>query len=142
MTKLAQLLPRILRFGAVGAAATAIHAGVYLALAGHFLPALQANAAGFATAFAVSFAGHRYWTFAGRGAQWGRSLSRFLATAMLGFGSNSLITWTLVTRMGLPPASALPGIVLLTPALVFACSNWWAFAQPAPPGGGPMGNGG
>jgi putative flippase GtrA len=135
MTKLrAILLRQILRFGVVGLAATAIHAAIYYqtTVAHALLRPVRANAAGFAAAFTVSFLGHRYWTFAHRNAAWARSLVKFLVTALLGFGCSMLITWTMVERLQLPAVSALWGIVLITPALVFVCSKWWAFAVSVP----------
>lgn len=133
MRRLRRAVPQVLRFGLVGAAATAVHSGVYLATA-QWLPPLAANTAGFAAAFSVSFLGHRWWTFAHSDVEWRSSLLKYLVTALLGFASNSLITWILVVKWGQPPATALWGIALVTPALVFVCSKWWAFALPASSG--------
>ena len=138
-------LRQLVKFALVGGLATAVNALLYLALIERrLLPPLQANAAGFVCAFAVSFAGHFYWTFArqtrGSGT-WSASLARFFATALLGLGSNTLLTWLLVERLRLPAPSALIGILLVTPGLVFVCSKYWAFAHrretsPLPPGEG------
>ena len=126
-------LRQLVRFGLVGGLATAVNALLYLVLAQrHLLAPLLANAVGFVCAFAVSFGGHYYWTFAAQtrnGDAWHASLMRFFATALLGLGSNTLWTWLLVEWLRLPPASALAGILFLTPALVFVCSKYWAFAE-------------
>jgi putative flippase GtrA len=127
-------LQQLVRFGLVGILATAVNALLYLFLAQHHLlrPVL-ANAVGFLCAFALSFGGHYYWTFAAQtrnGGAWHASLVRFFATALLGLGSNTLWTWLLVEQLRLPPASALAGILFITPVLVFVCSKYWAFAQP------------
>lgn len=124
------LLALVARFGLVGLLATAVHAAVYmLTVSRNMLTPLEANGAGFCVAFAISFIGHRHWTFAHQQAELTSSLPRFLATALLGLASNSAITWLFVEQLRWPPASALWGILLFTPTLVFVCSRYWAFAD-------------
>ena len=128
-------IPQLARFGAVGLAATAVHALIYtLAVEPLAVPAMTANVLGFACAFSLSFYGHRYWTFPHDGSLSPAALRasgiRFFVTALLGLASNSAITWLLVERLRQPPRSALAGILFVTPALVFAGSKWWAFAHP------------
>src|SRR3569833_480066 len=89
---------------------------------------LAANAAGFAVAFSASFLGHLRWTFAAHAADSRSSLPRFLITAIVGFGCNSLAAWWFTAWLGLPPASALPVIMLATPTLLFVLSRYWVFA--------------
>ncbi|MGH8541983.1 MAG: GtrA family protein [Stenotrophobium sp.] len=117
------------RFGIVGLLATAIHAAVYsdLAVRLHLEP-LLATAAGFACAFSASFLGHRYWTFAHRRSAFSASLLRFLAAALLGLCSNAYFAWQLVDVLHLPAASALAGVVFVTPLLVFVLSRFWVFS--------------
>jgi putative flippase GtrA len=123
------LLAQLLRFGVVGLLATALHAGVYgLAVSRFAIAPLLANPLAFAVAFSISFVGHHRWTFAGHGAD--GAMPRFLATALLGLASNQCLVWLLVEHLGLPPLSGLLGILLLTPALVFVTSKYWAFATP------------
>jgi putative flippase GtrA len=128
-------LAQLAKFGVVGLLASAVHAGVYLATAETLLlTPLLANLAGFSCAFGVSYLGHRHWTFAAQaaGTHAASTLAKFLATALLGFTSNHLITWLLVERLALPKASALIGILFVTPLLTFACSKYWAFAHRGP----------
>lgn len=123
------LLAQLSRFGLVGLGATLVHAAVYgYAVGPAALAPLVANPLAFAVAFALSFLGHRHWTFAGQGDA--RALPRFLATALFGLASNQLLTWLLVARLGLPPLSALAGILFVTPLLVFVLAKHWAFAAP------------
>src|SRR5882757_11403795 len=95
------LLPQLLRFGIVGLLATATHAAIYgYAVSKTAIPPLTANPAAFAVAFAISFVGHRYWTFAEQNSE--RALPKFFATALLGFCSNQFITWLLVEYLHQP----------------------------------------
>lgn len=136
---LPRLAPQLGRFGAVGVAATAVHAAIYSAATARAgVPVLSANFAGFAGAFLVSYFGHRFWTFAGARPQAASSLPRFLLVAFLGLCSNTLIAWLLVTRLGWPAPSALIGILFVTPMLVFVASKYWAFAVSAAPAPGPQ----
>jgi putative flippase GtrA len=131
MKTLQRLKPllQLLRFGIIGLLATATHAAIYGYLVSQTaIPPLTANPAAFTLAFAISFVGHRYWTFAGQAAE--RALPKFFATALLGFSSNQFITWLVVEHLHRPPLSVLYGIFLVTPVLVFVCSKYWAFAEP------------
>ena len=127
-------LAQLARFGVVGLLATAVHAGVYMATVKPLLlTPLPANFAGFGCAFLLSFLGHRHWTFAAQaaGTSTVRSLPRFLATSLLGLGSNTFLTWLLTEYFKLPAESALLGILFVTPLLTFICSKYWAFAPEA-----------
>lgn len=131
---LSRLLREVLtasRFGIVGLAATAVHAGVALALAvPAILPPLVANTVAFLTAFIVSFAGHHFWSFPqdpGTEKQWRARLPRFFLIALAGFAANSgaLATW-----LALAPWPDSVGIVLsigLVPIVTFLGSRLWAF---------------
>lgn len=125
-------LAQLAKFGIVGLLASAVHAGVYMATVKPLLlTPLPANFAGFGCAFILSFLGHRHWTFAAQtaGAPAAGSLAKFLATALLGLGSNTLLTWLLTEYFALPAESALVGILFVTPVLTFVCSKYWAFAR-------------
>jgi putative flippase GtrA len=77
---------QLVRFGCVGAAASAAHLGVVAALVPAGLGPLAANGAGFAAAFHVSYYGHRTWTFGHAGGS--REYLRMLAVSLAGFGLN------------------------------------------------------
>lgn len=125
---------RLLRFGIVGGCATAVHAGVYAAMiAAQLLAPLTANGAAFVCAFAISWLGHRHWTFGGH--QQVAALSsvlRFLIVALSGLGSNLAFTALFVYGFDWPPQTGLVAIVCITPVLVFLGSKYWAFTVTAP----------
>ncbi|WP_107991237.1 GtrA family protein [Breoghania corrubedonensis] len=121
------------RFGIVGLAATAVHAGVALGLAmPGILPPLVANTIAFLTAFAVSFAGHHFWSFpqapqAKR--RWKARLPRFFLIALMGFAANSgaLASWLAFTNW--PQSVGILLAIVLVPAVTFLGSRLWAFAD-------------
>lgn len=121
----------IMRFGAVGIAATATH--VILALAAHGLfgatPAL-ANLAGFGGAFAVSYMGNRGWTFESR-APHRQTLGRFLAVSLFGLALTQSIVHVMTGHFGLPFAVSMAGVVCVVPVANFVAARAWAFAPAA-----------
>src|ERR1700693_1703299 len=100
-------LLRILRFGIVGLSAAAVHYWVVIGLVGfgHIVP-LRANFGGFATAFWVSYLGHRHWTFSDSVATHdvgkNSSFLRFLLVAVLGFCMNQLLFYLLLRYLAWP----------------------------------------
>lgn len=122
------MLGPALRFGLTGGAATLVHLGVAIALIRSGTAPLIANAAAFATAFAVSFLGHHLFTFAGHGAAAGRAFGRFAIVAAIGFLVNETVLY-LLPGIGL----AGPGhAVLISTGVAALCSfvlsRGWAFA--------------
>jgi len=118
-----------LRFGSTGIAATLLHLLIAFAAAkGMDLSPYAANAAGFASAFIVSYLGHFYWTF-GHRAGHRRYLARFLVLSLSGYGLSNLIIWLVVERAGLPFVLALPWIALAVPAFTFLSAKYWAFSD-------------
>jgi putative flippase GtrA len=134
-----------LRFIVVGTAAAAVHWGVvWLAVEFRGLAPLLANVAGWMIAFAVSFSGHRLWTFAattGRGT--GQSLWRFGLVSFGGFALNEL-SYAAVLRLGGWRYDLALGAVLVgVAAATFVVSRAWAFRPAGPrPGGGAPGTAG
>ncbi len=112
----------------VGAAAAATHLGVFAALRRHLWPEL-ANAAGFAVAFSVSFAGHRWLSFAGASNPVGQSLRRFAVTALAGFAANELCFMLLYRGLGWPSLLALFVALVLAAGQTFVLSRFWAFTR-------------
>lgn len=116
-----------LRFASVGGVATVIHVLVaWLAVRAGSATPLWGNAAGFACAFGVSYAGHFRWTFAARAAH-GASLPRFLTVALGGWGVSSALVWALAGggRWGIE--LALVAVFLVVPPATWALSAAWAF---------------
>jgi putative flippase GtrA len=121
-------LAQVLRFGTVGAAATAVHYAVALP-ASLLASAHLANTAGYVTAVAVSYIGHHRFTFRvpaerrDHGVRFRRhvvaSLSAFLASQALLSGLQGL---------ALPAPLPLLAAVALIPAITFVLGRIWVFA--------------
>lgn len=124
-------LARILRFAAVGLAAAATHYASVIALVEGFfgtaVAPLSANVGGFAVAFWVSYAGHRFWTFGDRVVSGGGSFIRFLGTALLGFGMNELLFYGLLNYTNMPYFIALAIAVAAVAISTYLLSRAWAF---------------
>lgn len=124
------------RFALVGIAATLTHSAVALGLHGAgILPALAANLAGFLTAFAVSFTGHHFWSFAAlRGAgDTAARMRKFFLLAVAGFliNSGTLLGWLELTDW--PESLGILVSIAIVPALSFLGARFWAFKAPAIP---------
>lgn len=133
------LLPQLLKFGLVGLLATAVHAATYLIAVLKDVAPLAANAGGFCMAFLFSFVGHWRWTFIQSAMPARRAFAKFLLTSLIGFASNGVLTWVSTDALHLPSASALVGILFVTPLLVFFLAKHWAFAA-VTAGAGSAGN--
>jgi putative flippase GtrA len=117
------------RFIVIGAAATATHVGVAMALVESGVARFAlANIAAFAVALAVSYAGNHGWTFAAVGAH-ARRLPRFAAVAVLGLALNQLIVFLTVGVAGWDYRVALAVVVLVVPGLSFAVNRRWVFGE-------------
>lgn len=115
------------RFIVIGAAATATHVGMAMALVESGVARFAlANVAAFAVALAVSYAGNHGWTFAAVGAH-ARHLPRFAAVAALGLALNQLIVFVTVSMAGWDYRVALAVVVLVVPGLSFALNRRWVF---------------
>lgn len=85
---------RLLRFAGVGLLATLVHMGGALAAALFGVGDQLSNLIGFCAAFAVSFAGHFFWTFKSEKSL-GRTLPRFLVLAVSGYLISAGVLWGL-----------------------------------------------
>lgn len=131
------LVQQLMRFGVVGILATLMHAVAFHLLHTRYnFSSIPANLISFALAFALSYLGHLKWTFAptatpavkqGRPAQQKQTLSRFLATALLGLSVNMLAGWLIVDYAQLSHYYFLAVVIFCTPALTFILSKYWAF---------------
>lgn len=121
------------RFAVVGAVATATHAGVAVTLLNtNLLNAFPANIVGFLVAFAVSFSGHHFWSFAATHTpgQTFRRIRRFFLLAISGFALNSgvLASWLAFTPW--PDTLGILFAIAVVPALTFLGARFWAFSAP------------
>lgn len=117
-------------FAAVGLAATGVHVAAALAFRhGAELGPLTANFLAYLCAVGVSYLGNARLTF-GRPALRGAQFLRFLVVSLLGLACTQGLTWLLVTRLGWRFEFGLAVVAVLTPAMTFAASRLWAFAEP------------
>ncbi|AXS42778.1 GtrA family protein [Breoghania sp. L-A4] len=123
------------RFGIVGLAATATHAGIALALTVSGLAhPLVANLIAFLVAFAVSFLGHHVWSFpdsASTARRRRRRMMRFFALAFAGFAANSAALAGWLAWVPLPDALGVIVSIGLIPLVTYLGARMWAFAEPA-----------
>ena len=118
-------MTEVLRFGLVGVAATLVHASVYLFCLTYVTPQM-ANVVGFFCALAISYFGHRYFSFARTAG--GAPVLRFLAVAFLGFSMNAGFVHLMDHGMD-APRLAFWCITFVTPALTYVLLKFWVFAS-------------
>lgn len=126
MKRLAAEAGTLIRFGAVGILATAVHLTVAgLVLAGWpQLSVFLVNLLAFIVAFQVSYWGHRHVTFRRPG-----RMTRFLTVALGGFAANNLLLGGLVVSGILEGFWAILVATLLVPLIVYLLARFWAFAH-------------
>ena len=112
----------------VGASAAFTHLAVFALVEPYLWPEV-ANAAGFAVAFVVSFAGHRWLSFQDADTSFWQSLRRFALTALAGFAANEVFFVVLLRGLGLPSFLALFVALVLASAQTFVLSRLWAFRR-------------
>lgn len=119
-------LGQVLRFGAVGTIATALHASVAYAylIAGHD-SALAANLLGFLASFTWSFAGNAYWVFHFNGSLL-KVFPRFLAFSICGLALATAISFA-SDACGLNPYWALCLVVLTIPTFSYFANRLIVF---------------
>jgi putative flippase GtrA len=115
-------------FVVVGASAAFTHLAVFALVEPYLWPEV-ANAAGFAVAFVVSFAGHRWLSFQDADTSFWQSLRRFALTALAGFAANEVFFVVLLRGLGLPSFLALFVALVLASAQTFVLSRLWAFRR-------------
>jgi putative flippase GtrA len=122
-----EVLAQLCRFVGIGLLATLAHVAVaYLARSAAGIGPYQANLAGYAAAFSISYLGNFHWTFSLRGSH-GRHLVRFAAVSLLGLGITTLIIHAVTTLGGLDYAFAMLAILAIVPPFNFVLSRTWAF---------------
>lgn len=126
------MIAQLLRFSAVGGAATVVHmaTGSAFILAG--IHALLANLFAFLIAFAVSFAGHFFYSFAEQNPKFRAALYKFLAVATGGFFINESVLALLLALQSTDPRLQLLLSTGIAALATFALSKFWAFARSAP----------
>jgi putative flippase GtrA len=119
-------LPALLRYGAVGAVATAVHyALLVLAVEAGAWPAWLASGLGAVVGAQVAFVGNRRFTFGHRGAL-GVPWVRFQLTALLGALIGMAVVG-LAVRAGLHYLAAQVLATLLVLGITFLVNRRWTF---------------
>ena len=119
-------------FGVVGVMATAVHFAVGLSLVGAgLMRPFTANIVAFLTAFGVSYAGHRRFTYRSS-APSSRALPRFFVVAALGLFLNQVIVYLCVDMLGWSYLAALLIVVSTVPAAIYVIGRYWAFREDEP----------
>jgi putative flippase GtrA len=123
-------IPRIGRFVIVGCVAAAVHwLGVVAIVSQWQWRPLAANVPAWLLALAVSFAGHRGWTFGDHDAPLGASLRRFTLVSAGGFAINQS-AYALLLRWSPWHYGVLLAVVLVAvAALTYLASRHWAFLR-------------
>ncbi len=118
------------RFLVVGGAAAAVHYGIsvaaYEALT---LTPWLANVLGFCTAFPVSYAGHRNWSFAATRATHLRAAPRFFAISLGAFGANQFLLELGLRWVGGPFWIVLAVVLAVVAASTYFLARFWAFSN-------------
>ncbi len=122
------MIAQLARFGVVGIAAMAVHWVVVAVIVPMGIQPLLANIIGFATAFNVSYFGHRNWTFTSSTGH-ATTLTRFLGVAIASFALNELMYSVLLRHTALDYRVALLLVLVAVAALTFVLSRYWAFRQ-------------
>jgi putative flippase GtrA len=123
-------LAEMARFGSVGLAATAVHAGVYAGLVAlAAVPPQLSNLVAFAVAFAVSFLGHHHFTFRGQRRSAAGAAVRFFVVALAGYALNAGFVALTTEKLGQPPLVAVLFMLFVTPVVTYVLAKLWAFAD-------------
>jgi putative flippase GtrA len=117
---------RITWFCAVGAVAALTHVFVFSFLRHVMWPEL-ANLGGFAIAFFVSFAGHRFLSFSDTTRSAPESFWRFFVTAVSGFVGNEIVFVLFYRFVHLPSMLTLFIALVAAAVQTFVLSRYWAF---------------
>ena len=115
------------KYGLIGVANTLITLAVIFALIYWMgMPALAANAVGYAIGFCCSYLLNRIWTFRSQ-APVGRSMRRYAMAALVAYGLNAVVIHAGIAWMGASKYWIQPvGAVVYTISL-FVLSRVWVF---------------
>ncbi len=126
-------LIQLIKFGAVGLAATAVHISVWTVAIEMFqIDPFWANFPAFCLAFIISFFGHLKWTFKEQhernSSENNKPLSKFLCVSLIGFTLNTSITYLIVDILNKPYMYA--GFLMATavPIALFLLNKFWVFS--------------
>lgn len=120
------LLPRLLRFGLVGAASTLAY--MVLALLGEAagLAVVIASVLAYAVCVPFAYLGHRHFTY-GSSRPHREATPRFLILNLIGLGISAAAPWLLCDVAGLPPFAGVFTAAVLVPLASFAGQSLFVF---------------
>ena len=120
-------LRQILRFGAVGIAASLAYLVSSLILLAIGMPPLAVNVAAFAISLALSYLGQYYFTYRASGVH-GRLSRRYAMTIFVLLAVGSALHWSLIWLAVSPPLASL-AVTLIYPPLSFLFNHGWVFGR-------------
>jgi putative flippase GtrA len=120
--------PRLVRFFVSGISAAVVYYAVaWSAVEQLGWKPLAAGLVAYLTALPMAYLLHRMFTFRSRSRIPAES-SRFVATSLIGIGLSSVLP-TMMTKLGVPLASALAVTCVVVPAANYLALSRWTFAQ-------------
>lgn len=119
----------IFAFGVVGITAFLVHFTVVAVTVPLGVAPLVANVLGFLAAFAVSFVGHRRWSFPAEGRPVAPALRRFAVVAVSGFALNESAYAVLLRSTQLDYRVALFIVLVAVAGLTWLAGRYWAFTH-------------
>jgi putative flippase GtrA len=115
----ARQLLRLIRFGCIGALASAVYAvGVVALVDGLGLAATVSSALAYLIAVPVSFLGQKHVTF-GSGGEVRRELPRFLAVQVVNLAAAALIMQLVTGALGMSHLIGMLAVIAVIPALTY-----------------------
>jgi putative flippase GtrA len=122
---------QLIRFGIVGITANIINNGLYFIFY-HYLniEPILANFLGFCIAVFVSYFGNCFYAFRSGGFNH-RELVKFIISALIGLGLNSLVVWLITHALQLKGYVAIPLMIFATPIVTFLIAKYWVFPNKA-----------
>jgi putative flippase GtrA len=119
---------QLARFGIVGFSASFINFVIVIFLVELFqMHPLLANLVAFFTAFLVSYAGHRYWTFAHKNHRFIKCMPKFFTVALLSLTVNEGLYYFMLRHKVFSYETALLIVIGVVACLSFTLSKFWAF---------------
>ncbi|MBB6125104.1 GtrA family protein [Sphingobium subterraneum] len=129
------LIAQVARYGIVGLGITLVQAAIYWILAtwAHWHSQI-ANGAGYGVAVMLGYVLHNRITF--RDAKRPTSTAahatrgvKFVAVSLLSLALNALWVWLCVSWRGWPTWTPIPGMLFITPGIVFVLNRQWVFGE-------------
>lgn len=127
LPKLISETGRIVRFGVVGIAATAVYASsTFVAVGILHLSPVRSSIIGQLVATGVSYFGHTLYSF-GLKLDHRTYFWRFLLIAAITFIVNGAVTWLMAEALGLSYRATIAIVTILIPIVNYVCNRFWVF---------------